>query len=55
MECDSIHSTIERKVGVVDILTERDYKLLMQTARVNPRPYVVKQLEHSEFMRMSND
>jgi len=55
MECDSIHSAIERKVGAVDIFTERDYKLMMQAVRVNPRPYLVKQFDHLEFMKMSDD
>ena len=51
MECDSMHSTIERKL-VTDIFTERDYVILLQSARLRPSPYHVKQIKHSDFMKM---
>ncbi len=52
MECDSMHSTIERKI-VTDIFTPRDYMLILQTARIRPFPYKVKQMKYSDFMKMS--
>jgi len=51
MECDSMHSVIERKIKI-DICTDRDYYLLISTARLHPQPYVVKQLRHTDFKKM---
>ena len=53
MECDSMHSTIERKM-VVDIFTHRDYVIILQTARIRPSPYHVKVLKHDEFLSMND-
>ncbi|XP_063590497.1 uncharacterized protein LOC134767429 [Penaeus indicus] len=53
MECDSMHSTIERKI-VNDVFTERDYAVLIQCARIRPTPYIVKQMKHQDFMKMEN-
>ena len=52
MECDSMRSTIERKLGN-DIFVPHDYIVLMETARIRPSPYKVRQLDHSNFMKMS--
>ncbi|KAL7385043.1 hypothetical protein ABVT39_014197 [Epinephelus coioides] len=52
MECDSMHSTIERKI-VTDVLTPRDYVIILQTARIRPSPYHVKVLKHFEFLKMN--
>ena len=48
MECDSMHSTIERKI-VCDIFTHRDYAVIMASARTRPFPYQVDQ----DFMKLS--
>ncbi|XP_066970858.1 uncharacterized protein [Macrobrachium rosenbergii] len=53
MECDSMHSTIERKL-VNDVFTERDYAVLIQCARIKPSPYIVRQMKHQDFMKMEN-
>lgn len=52
MECDSMHSTIERKI-VADIFTPRDYFVMMETARVRPQPYHVIPVYHNEFMQLT--
>ncbi|XP_033127156.1 uncharacterized protein LOC117124927 [Anneissia japonica] len=51
MECDSMHSCIQRKI-VGDIYTPRDYVVIMQTARIHPFPYRVHQVTH-EFFKLS--
>ena len=51
MECDSMHSTIERRI-VNDVFTEHDYVVLIQNARIKPSPYIVKQMKHQDFMKM---
>ncbi|CAM4691278.1 unnamed protein product [Leuciscus chuanchicus] len=38
MECDSMHSLIERRI-VKDIHTPRDYIVIFETARIHPSPY----------------
>lgn len=50
MECDSMHSCIERRIRK-DIYTPRDY--IFETARLNPSPYKVTQLYHNNFMKLS--
>lgn len=52
MECDSMDSTIERKI-VADIFTPRDYVIILQTARIRPSPYHVKVLKHDEFLKLN--
>ena len=52
MECDSMHSTIERKI-VCDIFTPRDYAVIMASARTRPFPYQVDQVYHQDFMKLS--
>lgn len=51
MECDAMHSTIERNI-VCDIHVPRDFYLLMSTARRNPGPYHVQPLTFKDFKRM---
>ena len=51
MECDSMHSTIERK-RLGDINTPRDYIMIFQTARVSPSLYLVEQLMFSDFKKL---
>ena len=50
MACDSMHSTIERKI-VRDIFIPRDYVIILQTARIRPSPYHVK--VHEEFLKIN--
>lgn len=52
MECDSMHSLIERRI-VKDIHTPRDYIVIFETARIHPSPYKVTQLYHNDFMKLS--
>lgn len=52
MECDSMHSVIERCI-VKDIYTPEDYIVLFKAARINPSPYIVTQLYHNEFRKLS--
>lgn len=53
MECDSMHSVIERNL-VCDIYTPSDLRVVMETARRHPSPYKVKQLHHADFQKMSD-
>lgn len=46
-----MHSTIERKL-VHDIFTERDYVVILQSARIRPSSYKVKQMKYTDFMKM---
>jgi hypothetical protein len=52
MECDSMHSVIERKLNV-DIYAPSDYRVIMQLARKSPAPYDVICLTHSDFRKLS--
>lgn len=52
MECDSMHSTIERARKNLKIYTPEEYAVLMGAARKNPRPYVVNQLKFSDFYNL---
>ena len=48
MECDSMHSCIERYIkGPIYCL--RNYVLSMQSERLNPRPYKVSEIQFSDF------
>lgn len=53
MECDSMHSTIERKIQGRVINVPADYIQLAKTARKFPRPYTVKYLQHDFFKDFS--
>ena len=52
MECDLMHSTIERKL-CCDIYTPRDYVMLFHSARQQPSPYHVVQITFDEIQRLS--
>ena len=48
MKCDSMHSCIERHIkGPIYCL--RNYVLIMQAERLNPRPYKVSEIQFSDF------
>ncbi|KAB0802803.1 hypothetical protein PPYR_04989 [Photinus pyralis] len=49
MECDSMHSTIERKLRRRTINVPADYVSLCKLARKNPKPYHVSYLDHTFF------
>lgn len=51
MECDSMHSTIEGKM-TVDIITPREYMIILQTASLKPKPYQVKVVKHDDLMKL---
>lgn len=50
MECDSMHSCIERRLPEM-IYTPRDLVVAMECARRNPRPYVVNKLKYEDFLK----
>ena len=52
MECESMHSTIERKLCCY-IYTPRDYVMLFHSARQQPSPYHVVQITFEEIQRLS--
>lgn len=49
MECDSVHSVIERKLKNKDIVLPYDYVTITKTARIKPFPYDVEYLQHTFF------
>ncbi|CAG9764937.1 unnamed protein product [Ceutorhynchus assimilis] len=49
MECDSVHSLIERKLKNREIHLPSDYCSVSRECRVTPRPYDVKLLEFNFF------
>lgn len=49
MQCDSMHSTIERRVRNKNIYCPKNYVLAALKARKKPRAYVVNYLDHSYF------
>lgn len=53
MECDSMHSTIERKISGRVINVPADYVYYLKTARQQPRPYEVQYLYHDYFKKFS--
>lgn len=54
MECDSMHSVIERKIRCQDIYVPADYVRICKTARRDPKPYQVKYLLHDFFKSFEN-
>ncbi|XP_014678087.1 PREDICTED: uncharacterized protein LOC106817882 isoform X2 [Priapulus caudatus] len=52
MECDSMHSTIERKLDVCEIFTPHDYVVIFQSARIRPSPYHVFEVYHDQIMKL---
>lgn len=53
MECDSMHSTIERKLNI-DLYTERDYVVAMKCARIKPKPYAVETVKSHQFKHLKD-
>lgn len=53
MECDSMHSCIERELKNKEINVPADYVLVCRKARKHPRPYHVKYLDHTFFKDFS--
>ncbi|VEN62189.1 unnamed protein product [Callosobruchus maculatus] len=53
MECDSMHSVIERKLRNTEVFLPADYASLIKSARINPRPYQVKYLKYDYFKDFS--
>ncbi|RXN36822.1 solute carrier family 22 member 15 [Labeo rohita] len=49
MECDSVHSVIERRLRDQDVYLPAEYVNLMNKARVKPHPYEVKYIDHTFF------
>lgn len=49
MECDSMHSAIERRLRHQDIYTPAGYVDACKHARMKPKPYNVKYLHHNFF------
>ena len=49
MECDSMHSTIERRLAKSSINVPADYELVFRAARIRPSPYTVRYLDHGFF------
>jgi len=55
MECDSVHSNIERKLKNADIYLPSDYFKITQSARKKPFPYNVKWCDTSFFKQCQID
>lgn len=53
MECDSMHSTIERKLKGKIINVPADCVAACKSARKNPKPYEVTYLSHDYFKNYS--
>ena len=53
MECDSVHSVVERKLKNRDIYVPAEYAAVIRGARSNPRPYNVKYVGHGFFTNFS--
>lgn len=53
MECDSMHSMIEKRLRNQDIYSPSGYLDACKHARRNPRPYIVKRLHHNFFRNYS--
>jgi len=55
MECDSVHSTIERQYKNVDVYLPSQFVVHSITARKVPMPYRAKLLNYSFFKNYSQD
>lgn len=53
MECDSVHSVIERKIKSCDIYSPQDYLIAIQMSRQSPSPYKVKEIKFNEPKKLS--
>ena len=57
MECDSVHSAIERAISGADIFVPSDYVRKIKSARVKGEPYDVEYVDYTffkEFSKVSN-
>ncbi|CAI6376051.1 unnamed protein product [Macrosiphum euphorbiae] len=54
LEADDMHATIERYRKHKKIYTTREWALLISSARLNPDPYNVTTLIHSDFYDLNN-
>ena len=54
MECDSVHSVIERRLRNQEIYVPAEYVALIKSARSKPNPYEVKYLNHTFFQDFTN-
>lgn len=54
MECDSMHSCIERKLKNREIYSPACYISAAKEARMNPRPFQVEYIRHTFFKDFSN-
>lgn len=50
MECDSMHSRIEQTKKNMKLYSLEEIEIIFKAARKNPRPYVVKKFDHSQFL-----
>ncbi len=53
MECDSVHSVIERRLRNREISVPAEYAAVIQGAHSNPRPYQVRYVDHTFFSDFS--
>lgn len=49
MECDSVHSRIEKTRKKLRLFTPNDYENVMRAARTKPKPYEIKRWHYSDF------
>ena len=54
MECDAMHSLIERRTKC-DIFTTREYMMAMEIARETPSAYKVTEVEFYDTKKLSSD
>ena len=54
MECDAMHSLIERRAKC-DIFTTREYMMAMEIARETPSAYKVTEVQFSDTKKLSSD
>lgn len=54
LEADAMHATIERFRKHKKLYTTREWALLISSARLNPCPYIVTTLNHSDFYDLNN-
>ena len=54
MECDSMHSRIEKSRKDLKLYTPHEYVLIMETARKHPRPYNVTQMSLDDFLNLED-
>lgn len=54
MECDYMHSAIEKQLGNLEVYSPAGYFEACRSARVNPKPYKVEYLSHNFFLKYSS-